>query len=54
MVGNRTVTEPDGIWSNKFTAAIVQGATVAGVTVFLVLGQASFVMKAGSREASTT
>lgn len=43
MMGSRTVTEPNGNWTKRFmAAAIVQGAIVTGLTVFLVLGQASF------------
>jgi hypothetical protein len=43
MTGNRSVTEPNGTWTKRFmAAAIVQGAIVTGLTVFLVLGQTSF------------
>jgi hypothetical protein len=50
MAGNRTVTEHNGTWTKRFMeAAIVQGAVVAGLTVFLVLGQASFIKPEVSR-----
>jgi hypothetical protein len=42
--------EPDGTWTKRFmAAAIVQGAIVAGLTVFLVLGQVSFIKPEVSR-----
>src|SRR5207247_6701027 len=45
MVGNRPLTGSKSSWTKRFmAAAIVQGAVVTGLTVFLVLGQAS-VMK---------
>jgi hypothetical protein len=50
MIGNRTVTKPNGTWTKRFmAAAIVQGAIVTGLTVFLVLGQASFMKPEVSR-----
>lgn len=42
--------EPNGTWTKRFmAAAIVQGAIVAGLTVFLVLGQVSFIKPEVSR-----
>ena len=44
------LTELKGVWTKRFmAAAIVQGAVVAGLTVFLVLGQASFMKPEVSR-----
>lgn len=43
MMKDKTVTKSKGSWTKRFmAAAIVQGAVVAGLTVFLVLGQAFF------------
>lgn len=50
MTGSKIVTESNGTWTKRFmVAAIVQGAIVAGLTVFLVLGQASFMKPEVSR-----
>ncbi len=50
MMRNRILTESNGTWTKKFmAAAIVQGAIVVGLTVFLVLGQASFMKPEVSR-----
>lgn len=36
------LTESNGTWTKRFmTAAVIQGAAVAGLTIFLVLGQMS-------------
>lgn len=41
---------PDGPWTKRFmAAAIIQGAIVAGLAVFLVLGQVSFIKPEVSR-----
>lgn len=38
------LTKSNGTWTKRFmAAAIVQGAVVAGLTIFLVLGQISFI-----------
>jgi hypothetical protein len=37
------LTESNGTWAKRFmAAAVIQGAVVAGLTIFLVLGQISF------------
>lgn len=44
------LTESNGTWTKRFmAAAVVQGAVVAGLTVFLVLGQVSFIKPEVSR-----
>lgn len=50
-MNNRSgLTEPIGSWTKRFmAAAIFQGAIVAGLTVFLVLGQVSFIKPEVSR-----
>ena len=50
MLGNGTLTGSKGSWTKRFmAAAILQGAIVSGLTVFLVLGQASFMKPEVSR-----
>ena len=50
MMGSLVVAELDGTWTKRFlAAAIVQGAISVGLTVFLVLGQASFMKPEVSR-----
>lgn len=37
------LTKANGTWTKRFmAAAVVQGAVVTGLTVFLVIGQISF------------
>jgi hypothetical protein len=44
------LTKSNGTWTKRFmAAAIVQGAVVAGLTIFLVLGQVSFIKPEVSR-----
>jgi hypothetical protein len=44
------LNESNGTWTKRFmAAAVVQGAVVAGLTVFLVLGQISFIKPEVSR-----
>jgi hypothetical protein len=44
------LNQSNGTWTKRFmAAAIVQGAVVAGLTVFLVLGQISFIKPEVSR-----
>jgi hypothetical protein len=50
MTRNSPIVESDGSWTKRFmVAAVVQGAIVAGLTVFLVLGQISFIKPEISR-----
>lgn len=44
------LTESNGTWTKRFmAAAVVQGAIVAGLTIFLVLGQVSIIKPEVSR-----
>lgn len=50
MIGNRTLSQQNGTWAKRFmAAAILQGAIVTGLTVVLLLGQASFMKPEVSR-----
>jgi hypothetical protein len=51
MYMNRSkLTEPNSVWARRFmAAAIVQGAVIVGLTIFLVLGQISIIKPEVSR-----
>jgi hypothetical protein len=50
MIGDRKLVQQSGTWARRFmAAAILQGAIITGLTVFLVLGQAAFMKPEVSR-----
>jgi hypothetical protein len=43
-----SLTDKDNLWVRRFrTAAIVQGAVIVGLTIFLVVGQISIIKARG-------